>query len=195
MFSGRRLTVQELKKLRRRFYALGFVQLVVGVLALLKPLAASLAIETFVGALFLVVGFFQGWNAFVGFREGEKPWQQTFVAAITFIAGLTFLFHPFAGVITLSIFLAAYFMVDGVMKVMEFFRVRSLKGAFWVLLSGVLGIILAIMMWSNYLRGAAILGIVFGVNFTFAGIAFILLARSCSEKTGTCGLPESIDEE
>lgn len=182
MCGWRKLMPEDMKNIKRRFYWLGALQIAVGLLALTMPLLASLAIETMVGAMFLVIGIFQGWNAFLGFRGGENPWQQTVTAVISLMAGLVFLFHPLAGIITLSIFMAAFFMIDGVMKVLEYVRVRQMKGSFWIFISGLLGIVLAVLMWSNHLRGATIMGLVFGLNFTFSGIAFFLLAWNCPKE-------------
>ena len=82
---------------------------------------------------------------------------------------------------TLSILLAAYFLIDGVTKIVEYFRVKSIGGSLWIMLSGILGIILAFMMWQNVFTGAAVIGIILGINLIFSGMSLIMLGRGCSD--------------
>ena len=78
--------------------------------------------------------------------------------------------------------LSAYFAVDGAAKVFEYFRLRTIGGSLWMLISGLLSILLAVMMWKNFFTGASMIGIVLGINLTFSGISLILLGRGCSEE-------------
>lgn len=174
-------TKEDLVKSKRRFYLIGGLMLFMGFVSLSMPLLASFAIETLVGGLLLAVGFAQALGAFRGFSDGDKPWQQTFMAVISLAAGFIFFAHPLAGVATLSMLLSFYFMFDGIMKIMEYFRLRSIGGSLWILLSGALGVILAVMMWKNVFTGASMIGILLGVNLIFSGMSFILLGRGCSE--------------
>lgn len=180
LFAGN-FSADDLKKSKKRFYWIGGIMLAIGLVSLSMPMLASFAIETFIGCLLLSVAFCNAFGAFTGFKSGDKPWQQTFMAIISFAAGVIFLTHPLAGVFTLSILLAAYFMVDGVTKVMEYFRVREIGGSLWILVSGILGIVLAFMMWRNFFTGAAVIGIILGVDLIFSGVALLLLGKGCSE--------------
>ena len=103
------------------------------------------------------------------------------MAVISIAAGIVFLAHPLAGVMTLSILLAAYFLVDGITKIIEYFRVKAIGGSLWILLSGVLGVVLAFMMWKNFFTGAAVIGIMLGIDLIFSGMGLILLGRGCSD--------------
>ena len=180
LFAGN-VTKDDLKKSKKRFYWIGGIMLAIGLLSLAMPLLASFAIETMVGFLLLSVGLCNAFGSFTGFKNGDKPWQQTFMAVISFAAGFIFLTHPLAGVFTLSILLAAYFMVDGVTKVVEYFRIREIGGSIWILVSGALGIILAFMMWRNFFTGAAVIGVILGIDLVFSGVSFLLLGKGCSE--------------
>ena len=74
----------------------------------------------------------------------------------------------------------------GITKVIEYFRVREIEGSIWILISGFLGIILSVMMWKNLFTGAAVIGIILGINLVFSGISLILLGRGCSKASGNC---------
>lgn len=175
-------------KNRNRFYLIGGLLLLLGLLSLSMPIFASIAVETVVGIMLMGAAFCQGWSAYKGFSDGFKPWQETFMAIVSFAAGFVFLLHPLAGVMTLSILLAAYFMVDGITKIIEYFRIKEIKGSIWILASGLLGILLSLMMWNNFFTGAAIIGIILGINLTFSGISLIFLGRGCSEAFRNCDI-------
>ena len=155
--------------------------LALGFGSLAMPLLASLAVETLLGCMLLAVGFGSAFGAFSAVRSGDSPWQQAFMAVISVAAGIIFLTHPLAGVMTLSMLLAAYFLIDGVTKVVEYFRIREIGGSLWILLSGLLGVALAFMMWNNWLTGASMIGIVLGIDLIFSGVSLILLGRGCSK--------------
>ena len=170
-----------LEKSKKRLYLFGGITLFIGFLSLAMPLLASFAVEALVGGLLLAVGINEGIGAFRCFKDGDNPWQQLFMAVISLAAGLIFLFRPLAGVMTLSILLSAYFLIDGVTKVVEYFRLREVKGSIWILISGILGIILAFLMWKNIFTGIVMVGVLFGVNLVFSGMCMILLGRACSK--------------
>lgn len=175
------MLLEEIKLLKQRYFWHGVTQLAAGIFSVIISLLLTFAVERFIGIVFLFSAILSGWNSFQGFREGDKPWQQTFMALIALAAGLVFLFHPLAGVITLDIFLAIYFFVDGIMKVMEFWRVYHLKGSFWILLSGILEVALSMILWSNSINNVSILGITLSAKLIFTSIAFIIVARSCED--------------
>ena len=185
LFTGK-FSKEGLTKSKRRFYLIGGLMLLLGFISLSMPLLASFAIETIVGMLLIAVGFAQGWSAFRGFSDGSAPWMETIMAIAAMASGFIFLVHPVAGVMTLSIILAAYFMADGATKVVEYFRIREINGSIWILVSGILGIILSIMMWKNLFTGAALIGIILGINLTFSGMSLIILGRGCSKASGDC---------
>ncbi len=187
MFFTGNFSKDNLTKSKKRFYLVGGLMLLLGFLSLSMPLMASFAIETLIGGLLMAVGICQAVSALRGFGDGDKPWQSTFMAVISFAAGLIFLIHPLAGVMTISVLLAVYFMVDGITKVIEYLRLREINGSVWILISGILGIILALMMWKNFFTGAAIIGIILGINLTFSGISLIILGRGCSKASKNCG--------
>lgn len=183
------LTSENIQSLKRRFYWLGSIQLIAGMLALAVPVAVSFSIELLVGVILLLTGAAQGWSAVTNFGDGEREGRtyQLLIAALAIIVGLFFIFNPLTGVVTLSVFLAAFLLVDGGVKIAEYFRLREVNGSLWLVFSGVLGIILALLILSNIWSGIAIMGIMLGIDLVFSGITLILAAKSCSVEKGTCG--------
>ncbi|NLV81727.1 MAG: hypothetical protein GXZ18_01790 [Synergistaceae bacterium] len=170
-----------IQKSKNRFYLIGGLMSLVGILALAMPFLVAFAIEMFIGGLLLATGLFQAIAAFKGFSDGDKPWQQIFMAIIAFAAGFIFFAKPLAGVLTIAIILSVYFLLEGILKIMEYISVRGIPGAGWILFSGIIAILLAFMMWNNLVTATAMIGILFGVNLLFGGISFLLLGHGCSK--------------
>lgn len=181
MFMIDNLDEESLKKAKRRYYFAGALMLIIGTLSVAMPLLASFAIETVMGCLLIGVAVCEGAASVRGFKDGATPWPQTFMAVMSFIAGAVFLLRPMAGVMTLSFILSMYFFIDGVTKVIDYFRLRVIGGSVWILASGAISIILAFLMWKNFFAGAAVIGVILGIDLTFSGICFILLGRGCSK--------------
>lgn len=171
-------TEKETKGIKGRYFRVGATYLVIGLLLLATPFISFISDESLIGAVFLAVGISIGWNAFTGFRDGDKPWQQTLMSVISLSSGLVFLFHPLSGVIVLSFFLATYLFVGGIMMIVEFFRIRTIVGAFWILLAGVVHVMSALILWRDFRVGPAVLGVMFGITLTLKGTAFILAAKN-----------------
>lgn len=177
MFREGRLESIWMRKIKRRYYRLGAAQSAVGVLWLVVPLFITVSDRFFVGSAFFVLGTLVGWNAFAGFREGDKPWHQTMIAVTTWIAGLVFLFHPLSEVIMISFFVSTYFFVDGVMRLLEFLRVRTLKGSLWMLFAGLLEIIFGFVSWGESFNDMPAIRLMLTIYLTVSGMFVVMAGR------------------
>ena len=101
LFMGK-CSKEDFVKSKRRFYVVGAIMLALGFVSLSMPLLASFAVETMIGCLLLAVGLGSAFGAFSAMRSGDSPWQQAFMAVISVAAGVVFLTHPLAGVMTLT---------------------------------------------------------------------------------------------
>jgi uncharacterized membrane protein HdeD (DUF308 family) len=87
--------------------------------------------------------------------------------------------NPIAGVVTLTVFLAAVLAVDGMFRSILAFQIRPRPGWFWLLLGGIVSIVLGVMIWQQLPSSAlSILGLLLGINLVFSGITFLMLAIS-----------------
>ncbi|MEG1604310.1 MAG: DUF308 domain-containing protein [Cloacibacillus sp.] len=179
MLISEKITKEDLIKNKTRFYWTGALMLITGFIALWMPLAASFAIEMVVGWLLIIAGGSQAYGAYKGFKDKTGGWWEVFSSICSFVAGFLFIARPLAGVLTLSILLSAYFLVDGVTKIVQYWSIRHMDGAVWTLVSGILSLVLAWMMWQNMVTGMAMIGVVLGVDFIFSGMSLIFLGRGC----------------
>lgn len=160
---------------RTWFMILGVVLLVLGVIAIIFPFATTIAAKIFIGWLFLIGGVVQVVHAF-----STQRWSEFFldllVGILYVLAGAWLAFFPLTGIITLTIFIAALFIVNGVLEVGMGFRMRDRAGWFWMLLSGIIGVVLGVLLFAG-LPGTATwaLGLIVGINLISSGLAYILL--------------------
>lgn len=152
------------------------ISLVGGVLALLNPFAATLAATlmagwafAFLGALQVIQSFqVQGWGGFV--------WALLF-GILTLVVGISLIFNPLAGMVSLTLLVAVLFLAVGAVKVMYSFALRPLTGWVWVLVSGIVSLALGIMILADFPWSAtAVLGILLGVELLSNGILFLFVA-------------------
>ena len=128
-------TVEHGEKLRSSWFWLaifGAVSLIGGVLALLNPFAATLAATLLAGWFFIAMGVIQVIQSFQITGWGGFLWSLLF-GALTLAVGLSLIFNPLEGMISLTLLLAVLLLVTGAVKVMYAFSLRPVSGWGWVL--------------------------------------------------------------
>ena len=161
--------------------AVGIVVAIAGILALLAPMAAGLSVAIAVGVLLLISGISR---MFFAFKMGSfGPGLLMFVIGLlSAIAGGYMVARPGIALATITIVLAAYFIVAGIFEIIWAFRLRPIKGWGWTLFSGIAALILGIMIWWQFpVSGVWAVGTLAGIHLIFGGSA---IASLCSAARG-----------
>lgn len=150
---------------------LGIVTIVLGVLAMMAPMMAGAAVALLVGFLLIAGGIMRTIFAFKC-----KSWGKGIIVfllgLLTLLVGLYMVARPGLALASLTLFLAAYFMVDGIFEVIQAFDLKPLQGWGWMLFGGSVSILLGFMIWRQWpLSGAWAIGILVGIKLIFAGMA------------------------
>jgi uncharacterized membrane protein HdeD (DUF308 family) len=156
----------------------GILLVVLGILAILLPPLATLAITLVLGWLFLISGVMGLYTSFM-LRHAPGFWWSLISAVLGIVVGLLLLESPLQGALTLTLVLIAFFVVEGVASIMfALDHKRELSGQWgWMVLSGVVDLILAAMIIAGLPGTAAwALGLLVGINMIFGGWALVLLA-------------------
>jgi uncharacterized membrane protein HdeD (DUF308 family) len=152
---------------------LGVGLLLLGVLTLFAPLMAGVAIAVLVGMFVLAAGVVRSVFAFKARSWGSGIFGFV-VGIVCILGGLYLLLHPLLNLLALSVFLAAYFIVDGAFVVFFAFRLRPIKGWAWMLFGGVMSIVLGLLIWVQWpASGAWSIGILVGIYLVFGGWSLI----------------------
>lgn len=157
---------------------LGCVMLIGGFLAFLNPFAASLAAEAVAGAVFLLAGGMQVWQAARDTTKGTGDrWMTGLLGAVFVLFAISLILNPLAGLITLTFLAAVFFTVIGALRVGLAWHLRPATGWGWIMISGALSLLLAALIVLG-LPGAALglLGLFLGIDLTMAGVVSLALA-------------------
>ena len=165
----------------------GIVLLILGTLAVLAPVIASVAATVFFGWLLLVSGVV-GLIATLRARGAPGFGWSLVSALLGIVAGGLLLFYPLQGTLSLTAVLIAFLVVEGVVSIMYALEHRSaLSGRWgWMLASGILDVALGVFLFLG-LPGTALwaLGLLIGINMLFGGWALVFMALHARPKTNT----------
>ena len=157
--------------------AQGVIMMILGVLAVLVPNVATLAIEIVIGALFLIGGLIRLFT--LGARRSVPGyWWAITVAVLAVILGVLLLAKPLEGTVTLTIILVAFFVAEGILSILVAFQIyRPVKNWLWILISGLVDLLLAYLIWLGWPDSAAwAIGLLVGINMFFFGLSLAMTA-------------------
>ena len=151
----------------------GIIMIIGGILAIIKPVAGSLAFVIFLGALFIAMGLIQGFTTLKAHRKSISAW---FKAIMLLITGVLLLKWLDSGIAAVAILFAAYFFVDAFASFGVGLDLKPLKGWWLSILNGSLSFILGIIMIIGWPFSAPFtVGIIVGVSFLMDGFVLIYL--------------------
>ncbi len=155
---------------------LGIVQVICGALALVIPVAASLAAAIVFGAVLLVAGVFQCMHAFrLGALKGRA--LQALGGVLYIAVGILILLFPLTGALTLTIAVGALLVADGVVRCALAYRLRPSDSWGWFLVAGIASLAVGILLLVDWpFTGFWALGILLGVNLLISGVINCALA-------------------
>jgi len=154
----------------------GILMVVTGVLALISPWIASVAIIRLLGWFLIISGVLQGIGV-IGARHVPNFWLELISAVLAIVIGLLLLRHTDAGLLFFSVLLIVFFMVEGIVKVVFVLSIRPFPNWGWVLASGLVGVLLSFYLWSILSTVSDwMLGFLLGILLISEGAALASLA-------------------
>jgi uncharacterized membrane protein HdeD (DUF308 family) len=185
--SARRAVVETMREHWVLFLVEGIVLVVLGLLAIVIPPLATLAVTILIGWLFLISGVVGLVTTF--WAKGAPGFWWSLVSAIIAIgAGLALLIAPISGMVSLTLVLIVFFIIEGVASIMYGIehRKEASSRAGWIIASGVIDLILAAIIFSG-LPGTAewALGLLVGINMVFGGTSLAAMALGAHSQAGS----------
>ena len=156
----------------------GIVLVALGLIAILVPPVATLAVTLLFGWLFLISGVVGLVTTFM-MRHAPGFWWSLISAALGVLVGGMLLAQPVQGALSLTLVLAVFFVIEGVASIMfALDHKRELSGRWgMVLVSGIVDLVLAVMIIAGLPSTAAwAIGLLVGINMVFGGTALIGMA-------------------
>ena len=159
------------------FFIEGIVLVVLGVLAILVPMVATIAVAILIGWLILISGVVGLITTFM-MRHAPGFWWSLLSAVLGVVAGVILLGWPIAA-ISLTLLLFVFFTIEGVASIMYALEhKKELSGRWtWMMVSGIVDLILAFIIVTGLPGTAAwALGLLVGINMLFGGTSMIAMA-------------------
>jgi uncharacterized membrane protein HdeD (DUF308 family) len=167
-------TLERIRERRGWFLVLGIILVGLGVLALGDTIIVTLLSVVFLGWLLIISAIIQAVHWLQG-RE-ERHWLDLFVFVLDFVVGLILLSNPAGGALALTLVLAAFFLVGGLMRVFGAWSSDAPHRA-WAILDGAVSILLGVLLWIHWPSSALwFIGFAIGIGLIFRGGAWIMLA-------------------
>ena len=158
----------------------GVVLLILGLAAIVVPPIASLAVAIFLGWLFLVSGMV-GLLTTYWMRHAPGFWWSLLSAVLALIVGVVLIGWPIGGVLSLTLVLITFFLIEGAASMMYALEHRrQLPDRWgWMLASGIVDLVLAALIFIGLPATAAwAIGLLVGINMVFGGVALIAMAMT-----------------
>jgi uncharacterized membrane protein HdeD (DUF308 family) len=147
------------------------LMILAGIMALIFPMISSVAIVIFLGWLLIFSGVLQAFSL-IDARHVPHFWLQLVSVVLSVLVGILFLRNPEAGLLTLTLLLIVFFMVEGISKIIFSLTIRPFPNWGWVFASGVVGILLAFYLWANTpVTAIWLLGVLLGIELISEGAA------------------------
>ncbi len=151
-----------------------------GLLAIILPVIGGLAITVLVGWVLMIVGLLHLFFAF-GARSTRTRLWELLLGVLYFVAGVYLIFHPLLGLTTLTLLLAGYLLFKGVLELVQYFQIHPRRGLTWLILDGIVNIVLAVMIWSQWpFSSLWIIGTLVGISILISGVSRLMLAMEAN---------------
>ena len=171
------------KKPRGLLITLGILNIIFGFVALGSPLIAGAAVTLLIGIMLTLSGVFELVFAFS--KHGWKAGVFTFIAGIiSILVGVFIMANPAAALLTLTLILSIYFVVDGVSKIVASFKTQTGPGRGMGVFGGVVSLLLGIMIWRQWpVSGVWAVGILVGIRILFTGWGMLFMGMAAGSES------------
>jgi len=168
--------IEGVKKNAKTAKWVGVLLIIAGVVSLFAPLAAGISVAMLVGMLLAFAGISQLILAFRAGSFGEGMLIFLF-GVLGVVVGFYMLVQPGVALASLTLLLAAYFIVSGIFEVVGAFGAKPMQGWGWLLFGGIVSILLGIMVWRQFpVSGVWAVGILVGVHLLMSGMTLMAIA-------------------
>jgi len=157
---------------------LSVMMIAAGVLAICVPVIAGVTATLIVGWLLIFSGLLHLAFAFRAGRAGAVLWE-ILLGIVYGAIGFYLLASPGAGLASLTLAIAIYLLIEGVLEFVLSFQLRPAPGSGWLLVDGIITLVLAVMIWSTWPSSAVwVVGTLVGISMFFSGITRLMVSMA-----------------
>jgi uncharacterized membrane protein HdeD (DUF308 family) len=170
----------------------GVLLIVLGVVAVGAPLLAAVAVNALVAWLIVLAGIVHLVIAFRVHGAGSVIWK--LLVGIAYLCfGTYVMLHPVLGIASLTLLLASLFLIEGVLDIVLYVKMRPIHGSSWVLIDGIVTLLLGALIYMQWPSSSAwAIGTLVGVSLIFSGVARVGMSMAVRKATGVISPPTSL---
>jgi uncharacterized membrane protein HdeD (DUF308 family) len=162
---------------------LSVLMIAAGVVAILAPMIAGVAVTVIVAWLLIFSGCLHLAFAWSAGRPSAVLWE-ILLGVIYGAIGIYLLVTPVAGLVSLTLAIAIYLLVEGALELVLSFQHRGVPGSGWLLFDGIVTLVLALMIGSTWPSSAVwVVGTLVGISMFFSGITRLMLSMAVRRVT------------
>ena len=163
----------------------GVLLIVFGVMAVGSPFLAAVAASVVVAWLIVLAGIVHLMLAFRVHGAGSVIWK--LLVGIAYLCfGAYLLLHPLLGVASLTLLLASLFLIEGVLNIVLYVKMRSVHGSSWLLVDGIITLLLGLMIYMQWPSSSAwAIGTLVGISMIFSGVARVMMTLTVRKAADT----------
>jgi uncharacterized membrane protein HdeD (DUF308 family) len=165
----------------------GVLLIVLGMAAVGSPFLAAVAVNVAIAWLIVLAGAIHVILAFRAHGAGSMIWRLLVgVAYVCF--GVYLILHPVLAVASLTLLLASLFLIEGVLNIILFAKMRSM----WLLIDGIITILLGLMIYMQWPSSSGwAIGTLVGISMIFSGVARVVMSLAARKAAQTASSPSS----
>jgi uncharacterized membrane protein HdeD (DUF308 family) len=169
----------------------GILLVVFGMVAVGSPFFAAAVVSTVVAWLIILAGVVHLMLGVRAHGAGSMIWK-VLVGLAYLCFGVYLILHPLLGVATLTLVLASLFLIEGVLNIILFFRMRAMGGSSWVLVDGIITLLLGGMIYMQWPSSSLwAIGTLVGVSMIISGLSRVMLSLAVRKATGAASSSSS----
>jgi uncharacterized membrane protein HdeD (DUF308 family) len=163
-----------IKKASGWFIGIAVLFILLGMMAIIEPGVAGLAVTILVGWLLIFGGVAHLVAMFGGGGAGRVIWQ-ALIGIVYILGGVYFLRHPLLALGTLTLLLAVIILTEAVLEVIAYFSMRGEGGSGWLLVNALITLLLGGLIWFHWPSSSVwAIGTLVGVNLLMTGISRLM---------------------
>jgi uncharacterized membrane protein HdeD (DUF308 family) len=156
----------------------GVLLIVLGMLAIGSPFLAAVAVSALVAWLVILAGSVHIILAFQVHRASSVVWK-VLVGLTYLIFGGCLLMHPVTGVASITLLLASLFLIEGILDIVLFFQMRSMRGSNWVLVDGIITLLLGVLIAAQWPSSSVwAIGTLVDASMIISGVSRVMFSSA-----------------
>ncbi len=161
----------------------GVLLIVFGMVAVGSPLLAAVAVNALVAWLIVLAGVVHLMLAFRVHQAGSVIWKVLVGIAYLCFGGYLIM-HPVLGVASLTLLLASLFLIEGILNIVLYVKMRPIHGSSWMLVDGIVTLLLGLMIYLQWPSSSAwAIGTLVGVSMIFSGLSRVMMSLAVRKAT------------